>query len=120
MASRIDIKMEESSDHALLVHVRGQLSLDTIYAFEEAIGPLFAKNYREISLDCVNMDYIDSTGLGTLVKYYNLSHDRGITFTLYNLSHGIREILDTANLSQFFITGGNMENAPSKKARNNR
>ncbi len=112
--------MEESSDRTLLVHVRGQLSLDTIYAFEEALGPRFSENYREISLDCGNMDYIDSTGLGTLVKYYNLSHERGITFTLGNLSHGIREILDTANLSQFFITDGNEEPFPPKKERNNR
>ncbi len=104
MASRIDIKTEEAPNRAMLVHIRGQLSIDTIYAFEDALDALFAKGILTISLDCRNMDYIDSTGLGTLVKYYNLSQNRGTAFTLCNLPHGIKEILDTANLSQFFIT----------------
>jgi hypothetical protein len=34
MASRIDIKTEEAPNRAMLVHIRGQLSIDTIYALK--------------------------------------------------------------------------------------
>jgi anti-sigma B factor antagonist len=61
-----------------------------------------------IVLDLTGLTFMDSTGLGTLVRLYVAARSAGCSLELINLGKRIRELLGIANLlSVFTIIGEN-------------
>ncbi len=63
---------------------------------------------KRIVLDLTGLTFMDSTGLGTLVRLYVAARSAGCNLELVNLGKRIRELLGVANLlSVFTIIGEN-------------
>jgi anti-sigma B factor antagonist len=61
---------------------------------------------KHIVLDLSDLAYMDSMGLGTLVRLYASTRSRGITLELVNLGKRIRELLTLTNLLSVFAVVG--------------
>jgi anti-sigma B factor antagonist len=55
-----------------------------------------------IVFDCRRLEFIDSSAIGTLVKYRNEAGNHSITLIILNASESIRKIFHTARLSLLF------------------
>jgi anti-anti-sigma factor len=55
---------------------------------------------KTIYLDCSNLDYIDSAGIGLLVMAYKKAQANGAKLIITNLKQTPREILNLANLQK--------------------
>jgi anti-anti-sigma factor len=53
-----------------------------------------------ITLDCTDMEYIDSAGIGLLVMAYKSTQSKNISLTLSNLKVAPKEILELANIQK--------------------
>jgi anti-sigma B factor antagonist len=53
-------------------------------------------------VDFANVTYLDSSGLATLVEYYQTSRQFGGKIALYNLAPRIRNVLEIARLDRIF------------------
>ncbi|HTF94965.1 MAG TPA: STAS domain-containing protein [Cellvibrio sp.] len=53
-----------------------------------------------ITLDCVDLDYIDSAGIGLLVMSQKKAQSRNSKLSMINLKTAPREILSLANLQK--------------------
>ncbi|MGD0093181.1 MAG: STAS domain-containing protein [Planctomycetota bacterium] len=54
---------------AILAEVDGSIDSSTIQQFQEVMDKLVARGTKNLVLDCASVKYINSTGLGTLLKY---------------------------------------------------
>lgn len=56
--------------------------------------------YPEVILDCAELEYIDSAGIGLLVMAYKKAQSKNTKLVIVNLHSSAKEILDLANLQK--------------------
>jgi anti-sigma B factor antagonist len=61
---------------------------------------------KRIVLDLTNLTYMDSTGLGTLVRLYVATRSAGSKLELIHIGKRVRELLGIANLLSVFTIIG--------------
>lgn len=84
-----------------LVHCRGSLVAGVCSKFYEKIQLLFTENKRVV-LDLTDVAFVDSMGLGTLVRLYVSAKSAGSCVELINLGKKVRELLGITNLLSLF------------------
>jgi anti-sigma B factor antagonist len=62
---------------------------------------------KRILLDLTELSYMDSTGLGTLVRLYVSAKSAGCALQLYNVGKPIRQLLGVTHLLSVFEVIGN-------------
>lgn len=62
-------------------------------------------------LDFSAVDYIDSSGLATLIEYVRESAGFGGKFALYGLQKKVRTIFDLVRLNELFVISGTADEA---------
>jgi len=65
------VKVIKSSDGttATLAEIEGSIDASTIQQFQQVMDKLVEKGVKNLILDCTNVKYINSSGLGTLLRY---------------------------------------------------
>lgn len=58
------------------------------------------KNYKEVKIDCVDMEYIDSAGIGLLVMASKQAQAHNVKLAIVNLRSTPKEILQLANMQK--------------------
>ncbi len=92
---------------AAVVHCRGKLVAGVNNSLYAKVSELIPHRKR-IVLDLTDLTFMDSMGLGTLVRLYVAARSAGCNLELVNLGKRIRELLGIANLlSVFTIIGEN-------------
>jgi len=104
--SPLTLEVARDGDTAV-VRCRGRLVVGVnqlLYVKASELIP----NHKRIVLDLTDLTFMDSTGLGTLVRVYVSAKSAGCSLELVNLGKRIRELLGIANLlSVFTIVGEN-------------
>lgn len=67
--------------------------------FNSAIAKAIEHN-QTVTIDCADMDYIDSAGIGLLVMANKLAQHKNVKLLLSNLRPIPREILTLANIQK--------------------
>ena len=91
--------------NAVIVRCRGRLVTgvnNLLYIKVMEVIP----NTQRIVLDLTDLTYMDSTGLGTLVRLYVASRSAGCKLELINIGKRVRELLGIANLLSVFTIIG--------------
>ena len=91
----------ERNGESAVVKCHGRLVAGVGDEFYQAIKPLFAEA-ENVTIDLADLTYVDSMGLGTLVRIY--AHARGIgsRVTLLHLGKQVRNALSMTNLLAVF------------------
>jgi anti-sigma B factor antagonist len=97
----IEVKTDEFGD-IIIIHICGEFYIENIQNVEEVWNLQLMKNPKIIAINCGNLSYIDSSAIGTLVKFLNVSMNRKIKLIFYDLSPLARQIFQTARLNNFF------------------
>ncbi len=71
-------------DGVLLFKIEGRLTLAGDAEFKSETAK-FSEGYGKIVLDCSEMEYLDSTGLGLIVRFYKDFTAKGGKFALASL-----------------------------------
>jgi anti-sigma B factor antagonist len=93
----VELEVQTQEKRAILV-VRGKLTSDDTDLLGQKIDDLFRAGYREFILDLEGVPYLDSAGLGTIVRLYTAVGRRGGTLKLLNLNERIMELLSITKL----------------------
>jgi anti-sigma B factor antagonist len=86
----------------VVLYVVGELCLGNIRGVEQILDDQVANQPDVVALDCKKLEFIDSSAIGTLVKFHNLSMHRGIRLILVELNPSIIRLLETAKLDRIF------------------
>ena len=66
---RVKVIKSPAGTTATLAEVDGSIDATTIQQFQQVMDKLVERGVKNLILDCTNVKYINSTGLGTLLKY---------------------------------------------------
>jgi len=90
------------SDKVSLVDVSGKLTSFEGQAFRDAIHRLLQQGNNNIILNLTELDYLDSSGIGELVRNYLAVVKKGGAMKVVGLAPKVEEILKITQLYQVF------------------
>jgi anti-sigma B factor antagonist len=100
--------MEVSVEHAgseAVVRLSGKLVAGDTEGVYQEVRRLIP-DCKRIVLDLTDLAYMDSMGLGTIIRLYASAKSAGCDLQLINLSKRIRELLGLTNLLSVFSICG--------------
>jgi anti-sigma B factor antagonist len=90
------------ADGIALVAVTGRLTSFEAKAFREMVQGLVKEGHTNIVLNLSALDYLDSSGIGELVRNYMTVIKRGGAVKVVGLAPKVEEILKVTQLYQVF------------------
>ena len=96
----LSFEIERDGDTAV-VKCHGRLVLGTSEELYQAVKPLLPQT-KVVVVDLAELTYVDSMGLGTLVRLYASSRQEGCEFKLLHLGKQLRNVLKMTNLLSVF------------------
>ncbi len=97
----MEIKQREHGNIAIL-DLNGRLDLASGAMLKEHIKKLFEKNVTSVHLNLAKVEFINSSGLGSLVSIMKETRLAKGRFTLSNLANYVQEIFEITQLSHIF------------------
>jgi len=98
--NRLSLSVERK-DTTAIVHCRGRLVSGLCGEFHTKVNPLLRENKRVI-LDLTELEWVDSMGLGTLVRLYVSAKSADSCLELVNLNKKVRDLLGITHLLSLF------------------
>ena len=98
---RLELKF---SDDVAIVRLSGKFLAGSDGPFlRQKVQDLIDAGSKKLILDFADVPYIDSTGLGFLAGSHKAAQGAGISVVLASLNTHVRKVLDSVQLSQFFV-----------------
>ena len=105
------------NDDVAIMSLDGQFLAGSDGPFlRQKVKDLIDAGTKKLILDFSGVPYIDSTGLGFLAGSRVTAQNAGVSMVLASLNQHVRKVLDTVQLSQFFVIA---ESEPSAMAKVN-
>ena len=97
-----ELRLErERKESETIVRAAGRINSDTSATLESTLRDLVSDNKRVV-LDLAAVDYIDSSGLGTLVSIYLHARRSNCDLEIANPKQRIRDLFSLSRLSRVF------------------
>lgn len=95
----IDIKKEQQNNY-LQISVEGEADASSAINLDKAIREAFDEGHQTILIDCTNLNYISSAGLGVFMSYIEEISSNSINFILFGLSEKVLKVFGILGLDQ--------------------
>ena len=93
------VETEARDDHAL-VTATGEIDAATADSVADAVSAALATGHKQVLLDFTDVTFIDSTGLGVLVKSHRAAEATGATFAVVHPTPQTRKLIRVLGLDQ--------------------
>lgn len=101
----------ESSPDGEILRIEGEVDLHASPKLREALQACAASRVPRLLVDFSGVDYIDSSGLATLVEYVRLMASFGGKMVIYGLKPKVRTIFNLVRLDELFVLKESREDA---------
>ncbi|MEW6527370.1 MAG: STAS domain-containing protein [Spirochaetota bacterium] len=85
----------------LIFTLNGRYDISEVHNFETVYRHHIEDNPKIIALNLRDLKYIDSSGIGSLVRCMNLALKSNIEFICYDINENVESIFKIAKLDQF-------------------
>ncbi|NHN35421.1 STAS domain-containing protein [Paenibacillus agricola] len=85
---------KEVKDSVLFIKIIGLMDYSTVDSFKVE----FPNNLNKIVVDFSGLDFIDSTGIGSILSIIHTASDRGVDVKFEGLNENTRELFDTVGV----------------------
>jgi len=85
-----------------VVTLDGKLTIEDVLHFRTKTATLMHTGMKAILLCCSKVEFIDSSGIGSLILLMNTARNQGIDLVLYDMQDAITKVFKTAFLDKFF------------------
>ena len=89
-------------DNYKILELKGSLDLYTALDLKEQIEEMTFKKGHNLIFNMKSVDYVDSSGIGSLIKISNLISEKEENFYIANLKPMIERIFKVAGLMSYF------------------
>lgn len=93
---------ETERENIAILHLKGRLTVGEASSIREKVNEVIAAGHTNVIFDLGNVDYIDSTGLGSLVICYTTIKKHGGALKLVNPNKRNIELLLLTKLHTIF------------------
>ena len=99
----MDIKERFNTEKGMWeISLEGEIDIYNAPALKEALLKLIDANKSNMQIDCINLKYIDSTGLGVLISTLKRVKDFNGSIRIINLKPYIYKIFTITGLNKIF------------------
>lgn len=98
-------------DTVLLDLQKNEIEIYEIDKFRDEIEDVLTKSLHNVIIDMGNVDYIDSSGVGVLIRLHKKLADENYILILCNLSIQTTKIFKIMNLERIFYVAQNREDS---------
>lgn len=107
----VEIKSVDKDDvHVILVS--GEVDASSSIHLDQSINNA-TKKHKKILVDCRNLEYISSAGLGVFMSYINDLEENDISMVLFGLSEKVKHVFQILGLDQLLQITATEEEATS-------
>src|SRR5438552_4102684 len=96
------LKPIEGEDSATLAEMSGAIDGNTVPSFQQMLEEIKSKGVRKLVLDMSKIKYVNSTGLGSLVKYADTFKSTGGGMALIKVPAKVKIVIEMLGLNAFF------------------
>ena len=101
----MELKVDLKKDGELLfVDLQGDLDINSNKEFKEKVNSV--QGVKKITVNCENLSYIDSTGLGAFISIYKHIKEKGDKLVITGLKPHIKKIFLITDLDKVFEIEG--------------
>jgi anti-sigma B factor antagonist len=98
-AFRVIVTAQDGSVH---VRAEGEFDLAACQLWESTVPQLVAKPVREVEVDLGRVSFMDSSGLGLLVKLRQRAEDEGMRLRLLHVPPRVMRVLEYSGVTALF------------------
>jgi anti-sigma B factor antagonist len=89
------------NDNLVNIKLIGKYDIEELLFFSTLFNDEINKKPGVIALDMAELTYIDSSAIGSLIRYMNKALKENVDFLCYNLNKNIENIFKISKLDQF-------------------
>ena len=93
---------ERTEENIPVVSITGDIDLETSPQLREFLKPKSSKKTTRLLLDFSGVNYIDSSGLATLIEYFQAVQGFKCKLALASLSPRVKNVFEIVRLEQIF------------------
>ena len=108
----IDISNKTEEDF-LIIKLEGEVDASSSIHLDKALRKAIEQNFKKILVDCNNLNYISSAGLGVFMSYIQDFQSQNINLVLFGLSDKVKNVFEILGLDQLLKISKNLEEAKS-------
>lgn len=97
----MNINVEQQGDISIL-HCGGSLDADSVASFKKVAYELVDKGSVRIVIDCTNLTFVDSMGLGVLISLLRRARSRQGDVKMASLTDDVRTVFEITRLHRLF------------------
>jgi len=98
----IEIKTDFESTREARISVSGQLDMDSSDDLREILLDAAERDFQRLTVDLDGVDFIDSSGVATLVDALQSMNEKGGQLKLINVNDHVHNVFEIANLLEVF------------------
>jgi anti-sigma B factor antagonist len=98
-----ELNVECINDHTCIMAVKGEIDIYSAPVFKENLSNAVGEGKRDIILECIDLSYIDSMGLGVLVGALKRVRESEHNIVIRNPRATIRKLFKITGLDKVFI-----------------
>lgn len=102
MSSELVMKEEYMAEKAKVI-ISGEVDIYTAQQFKEKLYSIVDNSSKDLIIDCSDLNYIDSTGLGIFVGALKKTKLAGRSIHLENIRDNIKKLFIITGLDKLFI-----------------
>ena len=95
----MNLKTNKEEDF-LLIMIDGDLDASSSIMLDNTLSDAFANNEKKVLVDCADLNYISSAGLGVFMSYIQDFKTNGIYMALFNMSDKVKNVFEVLGLDQ--------------------
>ncbi|MGI9101698.1 MAG: STAS domain-containing protein [Terriglobales bacterium] len=111
---QLEIEQVSTPEGFQIIRINGWITLKNVAALEEAIGKTRGSH---TIIDLTGVHYVDSAGLGTLLRGYVGSQKYGGQFVLAGVGQKVRDLLQLTKIESLFRIYATPEEAAAAVAK---
>lgn len=94
------------SENLWMMNLAGEIDIYTANKLKESLTKVLNEKSESVRIDCEELDYIDSTGLGVLIGTLKRLKQDDKNIIIYKPKPNILKLLNITGLNKIFIVEG--------------
>ncbi len=113
----MEIKLKENPLF-YLIQISGKLDLYNSFKLKETFNIMIKNGIKKYIIDFQDLIYIDSSGIGALIRISSLVSQPGMCLKMININGQVKEIIKLTKLHEYFPIVENLDVAKNELENN--
>ena len=100
-----------SEDNFCIIKVKGELDASSSISLDQTIERVVADGAKNILVDCSELNYISSAGLGVFMSYLKEFEESNINLVLFEVSDKVKGVFEILGLDELIHITSTKEEA---------